>query len=110
MTDTSRPVSLTTLKPRHPRLHRLLSASIGREHVPLRDVARLLMFGIALLTLSVASVAVDWGGRDVALRAGDAASETIKAPETVTFESDLRTEDRRQEAFTDERNIERTYD
>jgi len=76
----------------------------------MRDLARLLVFGIALLTLSIASVAVDWGGGELALSADDAASETIEAPETVTFESDLLTEERRQEAFTDERNIVRSYD
>jgi cyclic-di-AMP phosphodiesterase PgpH len=110
VSDASRPVSLTKPKPRHSRLGRVLSSGIGRENIPVRDVARLLMFGLALLSLSIASVAIDWGSGDVAVRAGDAASETIKAPETTTFESDLRTEERRQEAYADERNIVRTYD
>jgi hypothetical protein len=55
-------------------------------------------------------VAVDWGRSNIRLVAGDIASETIKAPETVSYISAIRTEERRQEAFADERNIAETYD
>lgn len=78
---------------------------IGRGHL-----ARLGLFTLAVMVASVLTVAVDWGGSTVELQAGDIATETVKAPQTVTFVSDLRTAERRQEAYSDERNIAQTYD
>ena len=62
------------------------------------------------MLVSISTVAIGWGGSKVELQADEIATETLKAPETVTFESELRTAERRQEAYSDERNIVQTYD
>ncbi|HEX5167447.1 MAG TPA: HDIG domain-containing protein, partial [Thermomicrobiales bacterium] len=72
---------------------------------PIDGLARLALFAIALTVLSVSSVAVDWGSGDIVVREGDAADQTIKAPETVTFDSELRTKEKRQAAYDDDANI-----
>lgn len=81
-----------------------------RSLVLMRDIARLAVFGLLLLALTVGSVAIDWGSGDLGIRAGDAADRTIKSTEELTFESELRTEDRRQEAYADARNVVLTQD
>ena len=66
---------------------------------PLSAIARLILFTLALMILSVASVAIDWGSGSIVVEEGEAADQTIKAPETVTFESTLRTRENRNAAF-----------
>lgn len=75
-----------------------------------RDVTRLVLFSISLLALSVISVAVDWRQNDATLQAGSIADRTIKAPETLSFTSELRTSERRQEAYDDQRNVVTVHD
>lgn len=75
-----------------------------------RDVTRLVLFSISLLALSVVSVAVDWRQNDTTLQAGSIADRTIKAPETLSFTSELRTSERRQEAYDDQRNVVTVHD
>ncbi|RIK37202.1 MAG: metal-dependent phosphohydrolase, partial [Chloroflexi bacterium] len=76
----------------------------------IRNVLRLALFGLFFLIVTVGAVAISWGRTSVQLQVGDIARETIKAPETASYISAIRTEDRRQEAFADERNIAETYD
>ena len=61
----------------------------------LNAVARLALFAVALIVLSVMSVAIDWGSGNIVVREGDAADQTIKAPEAASFESELRTQEAR---------------
>lgn len=75
-----------------------------------RNLLFLASFGLFFLVVTIGAVAVSWGQSVVQLRIGDIASETIKAPETASYISVIRTEERRQEAFADERNIAERYD
>lgn len=75
-----------------------------------RDLARISLFALSLLVLSVVSVAVDWQQRESAIQSGNIADRTIKSPETITFTSDLRTAERRQEAYDDSRNVVTVHD
>lgn len=75
-----------------------------------RHLALLALFGAVILCVTVSTVAINWGRADIELAEGDIASETIKAPETASYISAIRTEERRQEAFADERNIVESYD
>lgn len=75
-----------------------------------RKTLRLAVFAVALISVGVASVAIDRARSEVTLQAGDIADRTIKANETITFTSELRTEERRQEAYNDERNVVTNYD
>ena len=70
----------------------------------------LMLFSAALMVVSIATVVFDWGATNASLQAGQIANGTIKAPRTISFESKLRTEERRQEAYADVRNIVETYD
>lgn len=85
-----------------PRLLRLPKLAGGRRWSAL---ARLSLFTAVLIALSVSSVAIDWGAGEIVVREGDAADQTIKAPETVTFDSELRTQEKRQAAHDDPANI-----
>jgi putative nucleotidyltransferase with HDIG domain len=80
-------------------------APVSRSHA-----ARLVLFTLIVMLVSVSTVAFGWSRSQVELQDGDIATETLKAPETVEFESELRTAERRQEAYSDERNIVQTYD
>jgi len=71
----------------------------------LNALVRLALFGLALIILSVASVAIDWGNGRIVVEEGDAADQTIKAPETITFDSQLRTQEARQAAWEDPANV-----
>ena len=86
-------------------MDRLTGRGLLSGALPLTGVARLALFTVALIVLSVASVAVDWGSGQIVVQEGDAADQTIKAPETVTFESELRTQEKRQAAYDDPANI-----
>jgi putative nucleotidyltransferase with HDIG domain len=68
------------------------------------------LFAVALTLLSVSSVAVDWGSGRIVVTEGDAADRTIKADETITFESELRTQEQRDIAFNRPENIELVHD
>ena len=75
-----------------------------------RDLTRLLLFSVSLLALSVVSVAIDWRPNDATLQTGSIADRTIKAPESLSFTSALRTAERRKEAYDDQRNVITVHD
>ena len=75
-----------------------------------RTLSRLLLFAVGLMTFAIATVAVEGPTNDVTLQPGDIADRTFKANATTTFTSQLRTDERRQEAFNDERNVVTVFD
>lgn len=87
------------------RLDRLFRRGRQSGGLPLSALARLALFTLSLMILSVASVAIDWGSGAIVVHEGDAADQTIKAPKTITFESRLRTEEKRKAAYDDVANI-----
>ena len=116
--DTDATGDLITIVPRKdaepepPRRDGRWSSSRVRRIAPVSrsHAARLALFTLLIMLVSISTVAIDWGGSKVELQADEIATETLKAPETVTFESELRTAERRQEAYADERNVVETYD
>jgi hypothetical protein len=59
------------------RLNRLFGRGLlsgGRE---MSAVARLIVFALALILLSVSTVAIDWGSGRIVVEEGDAADQTI---------------------------------
>ncbi|HUG15470.1 MAG TPA: HDIG domain-containing protein [Thermomicrobiales bacterium] len=107
MSDLTPPVTLTKSNngDRRPVIDRLLRGRVSRRSAAGQDVVRLLAFSVAVLVVAISSVAFAWGSGGPSLLADDAASATIKATDTVTYQSDLRTEERRHDAFIDARNI-----
>lgn len=65
----------------------------------------LAIFGSVVVALGTASVYATWSTDSVVLQEGEIADRSFRAPRTETFVSDLRTEERREEAFSDSRNI-----
>ncbi len=104
----SQTVTVPPVQPSH--MDRLTGRGLLSGDLPLNAVARLVLFAVALIALSVFSVAVDWGAGEIVVQEGDAADETIKAPETVTFESELRTQEKRRAAYDDPANIAHVND
>jgi putative nucleotidyltransferase with HDIG domain len=92
------------------RARRWLDRGSGGRADPAIHLVHLVVFAVLVTVINVAAVAFEWRGSAVELRANDIASETIKAPQTVTFESELRTEQLRQEAYADARNVVQTFD
>lgn len=89
---------------------RWIRRETNADQVSWRDLTRLVLFSVSLLALAVVSVAVDWRQEDATLQAGSIADRTIKAPETLSFTSELRTAERRQEAYDDQRNVVTVHD
>jgi cyclic-di-AMP phosphodiesterase PgpH len=87
------------------RLNRLVGRGLLSGGRQLSAVVRLFLFALALILLSVSTVAIDWGSGRIVVEEGDAADQTIKSPETVSFTSDLRTQEKRQAAYDDPSNI-----
>lgn len=84
---------------------RLLRYRDGRVERPSerRQVARLIAFTL-LLMVTIGAVIVPWGtigGTNLAV--GAVANTTFKAPRTLTYVSDVRTQERRDEAANDDR-------
>ncbi|TVR68693.1 MAG: HDIG domain-containing protein [Sphaerobacteraceae bacterium] len=65
----------------------------------------LAVFGMVIVALGTASVYVTWATDSVVLQEGEIADRSYRAPRTETFISELRTEERREEAYNDSRNI-----
>lgn len=65
----------------------------------------LAVFGMVIVALGTASVYVTWATDSVVLQEGEIADRSFRAPRTETFVSELRTEERREEAYNDSRNI-----
>jgi cyclic-di-AMP phosphodiesterase PgpH len=65
----------------------------------------LAIFGSAILAAGTASVYATWSSDSVAIEEGEIADRSFRAPRTETFVSELRTEERREEAYSDSRNV-----
>jgi cyclic-di-AMP phosphodiesterase PgpH len=65
----------------------------------------LALFGSIIVAAGTASVYATWSTDSVVLQEGQIADRSFRAPRTETFVSELRTEERREEAFSDSRNI-----
>jgi cyclic-di-AMP phosphodiesterase PgpH len=71
----------------------------------MRMVMILAIFGLTVVALGTASVYATWSTDSVVLQEGEIADRSYRAPRTETFVSELRTEERREEAYSDSRNI-----
>jgi cyclic-di-AMP phosphodiesterase PgpH len=65
----------------------------------------LALFGVAIIAAGTASVSVSWATDSVVLEEGEIADRSFRAPRTETFVSELRTAERRDEAYSDSRNV-----
>lgn len=83
----------------------LLKRRVGSGPVASRQLLRLPLFGLAIMTILGATILLSWQSEAISVKAGQIADRTIKAPRTATFTSDLKTMERRQEAYDDARNI-----
>lgn len=70
-----------------------------------RQFLSLAVFAVAIIAALGAVLYLTWETDALTLKAGQIADRTIKAPRTATFVSDIRTEEKRQEAYDDARNI-----
>ena len=77
----------------------------GAGHLASRQILRLPLFGLAIMVILGATIFVSWQSEAISAKSGQIADRTIKAPRTATFTSDLKTMERRQEAYDDARNI-----
>jgi putative nucleotidyltransferase with HDIG domain len=66
---------------------------------------RFVVFGLVIFTSLGLVLYATWQSDALNLKAGQIANRTIKAPRSATFESTARTEERRQEAANDARNV-----
>jgi cyclic-di-AMP phosphodiesterase PgpH len=71
----------------------------------MRLALALAIFAGAILTVSTISVYATWSSDEVTLQEGQIADRTFRAPRTETLISELRTQERRDEAYEDSRNI-----
>jgi cyclic-di-AMP phosphodiesterase PgpH len=71
----------------------------------LRQTIYLALFAAFVLAVAAGSVYANWSADVVSVREGEIADRDIKAPSTATFVSEIRTEERRREAYDDARNI-----
>jgi putative nucleotidyltransferase with HDIG domain len=83
----------------------LLTRRRGAGHLTSRQFLRLPLFGLAIIAILGATIFLSWQSEAISAKAGQIADRTIKAPRTATFTSDLKTMERRQEAYDDARNI-----
>jgi cyclic-di-AMP phosphodiesterase PgpH len=65
----------------------------------------LALFGSAIVAAGAGSVYATWSTDSVVLQEGEIADRSFRAPRTETFVSELRTAERRDEAYSDSRNI-----
>lgn len=78
---------------------------LGRTGAGSVQVVHLALFFCALVAMLTMLIYVTWESGELTLKAGQIADRTIKAPRTATFESELKTQELRQEAYDDARNI-----
>jgi cyclic-di-AMP phosphodiesterase PgpH len=78
---------------------------LGRNSGLLRQTLFLAVFAVFVLALAAGSVYATWSTDVISIREGQIADRDIKAPSTATFVSEIRTEERRREAYDDSRNI-----
>jgi len=99
----------------NPSSHHELSTGFGRANWLLRRagrrgpslwrISRFVLFGLIIYLVLGLILYVTWQSDSLNLQAGGIADRTIKAPHTATFVSDVTTQERRQEAYDDSRNI-----
>ncbi len=65
----------------------------------------LALFGSVIVAAGAGSVYATWSIDSVVVQEGEIADRSFRAPRTETFVSELRTEERRDEAYSDSRNI-----
>ncbi|MBX6342253.1 MAG: metal-dependent phosphohydrolase, partial [Thermomicrobiaceae bacterium] len=75
------------------------------RNVVVWQAARLALFGLAILATLAVVLYLTWHSDTVSFKAGQIADRTIKAPRTATFISQIKTQERRQEAYDDARNV-----
>jgi putative nucleotidyltransferase with HDIG domain len=83
----------------------LLARRVGPDRAVFRQFLRLPLFGLAIMVILGATILLSWQSEAISVKAGQIADRTIKAPRTATFTSELKTMERRQEAYDDARNI-----
>src|SRR6185312_569170 len=77
----------------------------GRRGPSVWRISRFVLFGLCIYLVLGLVLYVTWQSDSLNLKAGGIADKTIKAPRTATFVSDVATDERRQEAYDDSRNI-----
>jgi cyclic-di-AMP phosphodiesterase PgpH len=77
----------------------------GRRAPSIWRISRFVLFGLSIYLVLGLVLYITWQSDSLNLKAGGIADQTIKAPRTATFVSDVATEERRQEAYDDARNI-----
>lgn len=75
-----------------------------------RQLVSLAGFVLALVAILVAALYLTWETNALALKSGQIANRTIKAPRTATFVSQTKTKELQQEAYDDARNVVFTTD
>jgi len=87
-----------------------LVRSIAPSNPALRQVLSLALFALVTVGVLSAVLYLTWSSDASVLQVGDIADRTIKAPKTATFVSDTLTQQRRQVAYDDARNVVLTPD
>ncbi len=77
----------------------------GRRGPSIWRFSRFVLFGLSIYLVLGLVLYFTWQSDSLNLKAGEIANRTIKAPRTATFVSDLTTQERKQEAYDDSRNI-----
>ncbi|MGA7672059.1 MAG: HDIG domain-containing metalloprotein [Nitrolancea sp.] len=77
----------------------------GRRGSSVWRISRFVLFGLSIFMVLGLVLYFTWQSDSLNLKAGEIANRTIKAPRTATFESDIGTQERQQEAYDDSRNI-----
>ncbi len=77
----------------------------GKRGPSIWRISRFVLFGLSIYLVLGLVLYFTWQSDSLNLKAGEIANRTIKAPRTATFVSDLSTQERRQEAYDDSRNI-----
>lgn len=77
----------------------------GKRGPSIWRVSRFVLFGLSIYLVLGLVLYFTWQSDSLNLKAGEIANRTIKAPRTATFESALATQERKQEAYDDSRNI-----
>lgn len=83
---------------------------VAPEGAGARRLASLALFGILVVGILIGLLYLTWASDALTLKAGQIADRTIKAPRTATFVSQTRTDEQRQEAYDDARNVVLTTD
>ncbi len=88
----------------------LLDRRFRSSNASVRDIARLVVFFLALSGITVFTAVLAWAPGETSLAPGDIAQQTYKAPSDASYISDIRTEEARREAGSDPNNIVKAFD